>query len=251
MQRTQGVPVPPSTRRALAHLAIASVGIGMLAFAAQDVLFARASYLDLDAAREATTPSNWRTSGVPALPLGPVLDVIGAAGGIFLIVLAVTRNLPPERRRAVHIAIGFFLAGIVVSFARNAIDRTHDHEGAWGALQLGLVGLALLSLTWHALPARALGIAGAIVITLRQPMIWRAGDEYVRASGDAAAAYGAELAKLAAHSVGATGALLLAIALFLAVTMPPSVGSSARRETVGAPAARAETDLEPRAQRAP
>lgn len=245
------MPVSRSTRHVLAQIAVACVGIGMLAFAAQDLLFARASYLDLESAREATTPSNWRTTGVPILPLGPVLDIIGAAGAIFLIVLAVTKNLPSERRRAVHVAIGFFLAGIVVSFARNAIDRTHDNEGAWGAIQLSLVGLALVSLAWRTLPARVLGIAGAIVITLRQPMVWRASDEYVRASGDVAAAYGAELAKLAAHAVGAAGAMLLAIALFLAATMPPSSGSSARRGPVSAPGARAGSDLESRAQRAP
>lgn len=212
---------PLATRRLLVQVALACMGIGMLAFAAMDLLWARLSYLNLETARDATPHASWRSGAAPLLPLSSLLDLVGVAGLILLVVMMISRSLPAESRRQAHLAIGILALGVIVSVGRNIVGRSHDHEGAWGALQLGIVSLALVVLVWRVIPARFVALAGAAVFTLRQPMIWRASDEYVRASGDAAAAYGAELAKLAAHTVGATGALLLAIALFLAATRAP------------------------------
>lgn len=205
-----------TSRRVLVQLARASIGIGMLAFAASDALWARESYLTLDAARAASGGSIWRSTFVPVLPGERVFDFLGIAGMVLLLVLALARKLPSEQRRPVMLALGLVSFGLVVSFARRFVDQSHDHEGAWGALQVGIMGCAMLALVWRVLPARIVGLLGAAILTLRQPLIWRASDEYVRATGDSTLAYGAELARMTAFSVGAAGALLLAIAIFLA-----------------------------------
>jgi hypothetical protein len=212
-----------------------------------DILHAGVSYLNLDAARGDSMYTSWRAGPAPFLPLSTLLDFVGVAGIILLVVMTIVRSLPDESRRRIVGALTIFAAGILVGFARRFVDPSHDHEGAWGALQLGIMSLAIVTLVWRTRAARYLALAGAAVFTLRQPMIWRASEAYVLRTGDASVAYAAEATRLAAHAVGATGALLLAIALFLAATMPPSAGSSARRESVGAPAARAEQDLERRA----
>ena len=141
-----------ATRRLLVQVALACIGVGMLTFAAMDVLWARVSYLSLDAAREASPYANWRTGASPMLPLSSLLDFVGVAGVILLVVMAALRNLPGESRRSVHAAMGVLALGVVVSIGRNIADRSHDHEGAWGALQLGIVGLALLILARRAMP---------------------------------------------------------------------------------------------------
>lgn len=216
-----------ATRRLLLRIALACVGIGLLAFAASDALWAREAYLTLDDARDAMADANWRSNDVPALPGGPLFGMLGIAGIALLLVLAVSRTLPTESRRPVGLALAIIALGILVSFARRFVDRSHDHEGAWGALQVGIMTSALVVLVWRSVPARVVGLAGSVVLTLRQPLIWRASDEYVRATGEATAAYGAEIARMTAFSVGATGALLVAIALVLAAT------SRSRREAAG------------------
>lgn len=216
-----------ATRRLLVRIALAGVGIGLLAFAAGDALWAREAYLTLDDARDATADANWRSNDIPALPGGPFFGMLGIAGVALLLVLALSRTLPTEARRSVGLALAIIALGFLVSFARRFVDRSHDHEGAWGALQVGIMTSALVVLVWHSVPARVVGLVGSVALTLRQPLSWRASDEYVRATGDAAAAYGAEIARMMAFSVGATGAMLVAIALFLAAT------SRLRREAAG------------------
>lgn len=230
-----------ATRRLLVQVGLACIGIGLLAFAATEVLWAQLSYLSLDAARDATPNANWRTSAMPRLPGAAILDIAGVAGMALLLVMALARNLPFDERRRIHLAIAIIAGGISLSLARPFIDPSHDSEAAWGALQFGIMSAALVVLVWRVVPARVIGMLGAAALVLRQPLIWRASDEFVRATGDATAAYGAEFAKLAAHSVGAAGALFLAIALFLAsakdheeekggrhVAMPPE-GSAAQQ----------------------
>jgi len=232
-------------RRLLVRVALGSIAIGLLAFSVTDLLWAILSYETLEAARQATPYANWRTSEVPSVPLLSTLDVLGIGGMILLIVMAISRTLPLERRTQVLVAISILLASFIASFGRRFIDGTHDHEGAWGALQVGMVSLVVLTLVWHDHLARLLAFGGGIVLTFRQPAIWRASEEYVRASGDFTLAYGAELWKLAAHTIGATGAILIAMALIVAAT---------RRRTTGARDAQAAAqhqatppDTDPRA----
>lgn len=215
-----------ATRRLLVRLALACVAIGLFAFAASDALWARESYLTLDATREAPPDANWRPNAAPTLPGGPLLDVIGITGVSLLLVMLLSRALPAESRRPVGIALATIAFGLLVSFARRFVDPSHDHEGAWGALQVGIMASAMVALVWRNVPARVVGLVGAIVLTLRQPLVWRASEEYVRATGDATAAYGAEIARLTAFSVGAAGAVLVATALVTAAT------SRGRRATI-------------------
>lgn len=214
-------------RGLLYRLSLASVGTGLLAFAASDALWARLSFLTLDAARDATLGVVWRSTEIPTFRGEALVDLVGIAGLVLLIVLGVARQLPNGARRPVGLAIALLALGLVVSFARRFVDQGHDHEGAWGALQVGIMGSALVALVWRVRAARALAFAGAAVLLFRQPMMWRASDEFVRATGDATAAYGAELAKFAAHAIGAAGALLLAIALLWASARLPQSGFDA------------------------
>lgn len=242
--------MPPSlaARRLLVQVALACMGTGLLAFAAMDVLHARLSFLNLEPAREGSMYASWRAGPVPLLPLSTLLDFVGVAGIILLVVMAIARNLPEGSGRRVAGALLIFAAGILVGFARRFVDNSHDNEGAWGALQLGIMSSAIVTLVWRTRAARYVAIAGAAVFTLRQPMIWRASDAYVLSTGDASVAYVAEATRLAAHAIGAGGALLLAIALFVAAasrspaepTTPRSRGAGTSRETSPEPGERAQ-----------
>lgn len=245
------MPPSPAARRLLVQVALACMGTGLLAFAAMDVLHARLSYLNLEPAREGSMHTSWRAGPVPLLPLSTLLDFVGVAGIILLLVMAIARSLPDGSRRRVAAALGIFAAGILVGFARRLIDTSHDHEGAWGALQLGIMSLAIVTLVWRTRAARYVAIAGAAVFTMRQPMIWRASDAYILSTGDASVAYVAEATRLAAHAIGAGGALLLAIALFLAAagrwpgepTARRGSEESTRRPTSQEPGERAQQAL--------
>jgi hypothetical protein len=140
---------------------------------------------------------------------------VGVVGFGLLVGLTLARSLPHEHRRSAHLAVAIVGIGFLLSVLRPFLDRFHENEAVWGALQFGIFGLALVVLTWRVATVRYLALAGASLVVMRQPLIWRASDEFVRATGDATLAYGAELAKLAAHAVGATGSLLLATALLV------------------------------------
>lgn len=242
------MPPSPAARRLLVQVALACMGTGLLAFAAMDVLHARLSYLNLEPAQDGSMHTSWRAGPVPLLPLSTLLDFVGVAGIILLIVMTIARSLPDGSRRQVTGALLSFAAGVLVGFARRLIDTSHDHEAAWGALQLGIMSLAIVTLVWRTRAARYVAIAGAAVFTMRQPMIWRASDAYVVSTGDASVAYVAEATRLAAHAIGAGGALLLATALFIAAarrwpaepTTPRSSTKDAPREVSPTPGERAQ-----------
>lgn len=228
-----------ASRRALIQGALACIAIGLLAFAATDALQARLSYQTLDAAREASPTANWRPAAIPVLPGVQFLDFVGIVGFGLLVGLTLARSLPREHRRSTHLALSIIGLGFLLSVLRPFLDRTHDNEAGWGAVQFGIFGLALVVLTWRVATARYLALAGASLVVMRQPLIWRASDEFVRATGDATLAYGAELAKLAAHAVGATGSLLLATALLVVAlrnkaSPPTDLGGDASDSTENA-----------------
>lgn len=232
------MPLPLRLRVMLYEGALAALAIGLLSFATSDLVSAYASTFNLEAARGAVESHGWRVViGGPDLPVHRAFDAAGFAGLILLATLALSRAVPPERRASVHAALGFFAVGVAVGLARPFIDRgNHAHDGTWGAVQLAFVSATIVCLAWRSPSARLVAVAGGALLTARQPAIWRASDEFVRATGDPTLAYGAELWTVAAHAIGAMGAGLLSLALVLALFAKPRTHARAKIAEEAGPA---------------